>query len=156
MRPKIYIETSVVSYYKNQPSRDIVIAARQQITREWWDERSHHFELFISVLVQEEAGGGDTIAAKKRLEAIKGIPILRISDEAESLARALVAGPIPENYAEDALHIALAAVNGMDFLLTWNFHHINNAMMKKQIIKIVENQGYECPVICSPDELEEE
>jgi hypothetical protein len=108
------------------------------------------------VLVLEEAGGGDTIAAEKRLEVLKGIPILEISDKAEILANALVAGPIPENYAEDALHIGLAAVNGMDFLLTWNFHHINNAMMKKQIIKIVENQGYECPVICSPEELGEE
>ena len=156
MKPKIYIETSVVSYYTNRPSRDLVTAARQQVTREWWEESSHRFELYISVSVIEEASGGDTVEAQKRLEALKGIPILGISDEAEILAKALVAGPIPENYSEDALHIALATVNGMDFLLTWNFHHINNAMMKKQIIKIVENQGYECPVICSPEELEEE
>ena len=155
MKPKIYIETSIVSYYTNRPSRDIVTAGRQQVTREWWEESSHRFQLYVSVLVLDEAGGGNTSEAKKRLEALKGIPILEISDKAESLANALVAGPIPENYAEDALHIALATVNGMDFLLTWNFHHINNAMMKKQIVKIVENQGYECPVICSPEELEE-
>ena len=156
MKSKIYVETSVVSYYMNRPSRDIVTAARQQITREWWESSRNHFELYISALVLEEAGCGDPIEAKKRLENLKGIPILGISDEAEALAAALVAGPIPENYAEDALHIALAAVNGMDFLLTWNFHHINNAMMKNQIIRIVEKQGYECPVICSPEELGEE
>jgi predicted nucleic acid-binding protein len=156
MKPKIYIETSIISYYTNRPSRDIVTAGRQQVTREWWGESSHHFELYVSVLVLDEAGGGNTSETEKRLEAIKGIPILKISDKAEILANALVAGPIPENYAEDALHIALAAVNGMDFLLIWNFHHINNALMKKQIVKIVENQGYECPVICSPEELEEE
>ena len=156
MKPKIYIETSVVSYYANRPSRDLVTAARQQVTREWWEENAHHFDLYVSVLVLEEVGGGDTSAAEKRLEVLKGIPILGITNEAEILASALVAGPIPKNYAEDALHIALAAVNGMDFLLTWNFHHINNAMMKRQIIKIVENRGYECPVICSPDELVED
>ena len=156
MKPKIYIETSVVSYYTNRPSRDIVTAARQQVTREWWEESSHHFERYISVLVLEESGGGDPIEAEKRREALKGIPILGISDEAEALANALVAGPIPDKYAEDALHIALATVNGMDFLLTWNFRHINNAIIKKQIIKIVEKQGYECPEICSPEELEEE
>ncbi len=156
MKQKIYIETSVVSYYTNRPSRDLVTAARQQVTREWWDESSHRFELYISVLVPEEARCGNEIEAKKRLEALKGIPILGISEEAEALANALVAGPIPKKSAEDALHIALAAVNGMDFLLTWNFRHINNAMMKKQITKIVENYGYECPVLCSPEELEED
>ncbi len=155
MKPKVYIETSVVSYYTNHPNRDIVVAGRQQITREWWEASVHQFELYVSVLVLEEAGFGDTIEAKKRLETLKGIPILGISGEAEALANALLAGPIPANYAEDALHIALAAVNGMDFLLTWNFHHINNAMMKKQIIKIVEKQGYECPEICSPEEMGE-
>ncbi len=156
MKQKIYIETSVVSYYTNRPSRDLVTAARQQVTREWWEERAHHFDLYISVLVLEEAGCGNRAEAQKRLDALDGIPIIRISNEAEELAGALIAGPIPEKSAEDALHIALAAVNGIDFLLTWNFRHINNAMMKKHIIKIVENYGYECPVLCSPEELEED
>lgn len=155
MKPKIYIETSVVSYYANRPSRDLVTAARQQVTREWWEEILQHFQPYVSVPVIEEAGGGNSNEAEKRLEALKGLPILKISDEVESLAYALLDGPMPGNYVEDALHIALAAVNGMDFLLTWNFHHINNALMKKQIIRIIETHGYECPVICSPEELEE-
>ncbi len=154
MKQQVYIETSVVSYYANRPSRDLVTAARQQVTREWWDESSHHFQLFISVLVLEEARRGDESEAKKRLEILNDIPVLGISEEAEALASALIVGPIPKKSAEDALHIALAAVNGMEFLLTWNFRHINNAMMKKQIARVVENHGYECPVLCSPEELE--
>jgi predicted nucleic acid-binding protein len=155
MKKKIYIETSVVSYYSNRPSRDLVIAARQQVTREWWEANSPLFDLYISVLVMEEAGSGNESEAQKRLEALNGLPILGISTEAETLADALLAGPIPKTSAEDALHIALAAVNGIDFLLTWNFRHINNAMMKKQITRIVESNGYECPILCSPEELGE-
>jgi predicted nucleic acid-binding protein len=154
---KIYIETSVVSYFTNRPNRDIVTAARQQVTREWWEENLNRFDTYISALVLEEAGGGDPISAQRRLEALRGIPVLKITDEAEALAAALVkVGPIPESHSEDALHIALAIINGMDFLVTWNFHHINNAKMKKGIAKIAEDNGYECPVICSPEELEGE
>ena len=157
MRPNIYIETSVVSYYVSQPSRDIVVAARQQVTHEWWEESRHQFDLYISALVLEEVKGGDPVAAEKRLDALKEIPVLGISEEAENFATALVeVGPIPENYSEDALHIALATINGMDYLLTWNFHHINNARLKKNIARVAEENGYECPVICSPEELEEE
>ena len=157
MKPKIYIETSVVSYYTNRPSRDIVTAARQQVTREWWEESLNQFDTYISALVLEEASGGDPISAERRLEALKEIPVLKITDEAEDLAAALVkVGLIPETHSEDALHIALAIINGMDFLVTWNFHHINNAKMKKEIAKVAEENGYECPVICSPEELEGE
>ena len=157
MKSKIYIETSVISYYTSRPSRDIVIAARQQITQEWWEESRHQFDVFISMLVLEEAKEGDSVASKRRIEALNRIPVLEITDEAKELASSLVKlGPIPESHSEDALHIALATVNGMDFLLTWNFNHINNAAMKKEITKIVEKQGYEAPVICSPEELEGE
>ena len=154
MKPKIYIETSVISYYTSRPSRDIVTAGRQQITHEWWDENRNQFDIFISALVLEEAKGGDPSAAESRLEALEAIPVLEITSEAENLATSLVKiGTIPEGHSEDALHIALATVNAMDFLLTWNFHHINNKKKKKRIGKVIEENGYECPVICSPDEL---
>ena len=157
MKSRIYVETSVISYFASRPSRDLVTVARQQITRDWWEESQQQFDIFISLLVLEEAGGGDPVAAKKRLQVLEGIPVLEITDDAENLAASLIkAGSIPESYSEDALHIALATVSGMDFLLTWNFHHFNNAMMKRAIVKIVEENGYECPVICSPDELEGE
>ena len=155
MKAKIYIETSIVSYYTSRPSRDIITAARQQVTRGWWEESRNQFDTYISALVLEEAKGGDPLAAESRLAALKGIPVLKITDEAEELADVFVKfGPIPENYPEDALHIALAVINGMDFLVTWNFHHINNAIMKREIMKISEKNGYECPMICSPEEIE--
>ena len=154
MKPNVYIETSVVSYYTSRPSRDLVTAARQQVTRDWWEDSRSHFEAYISPLVLEEAADGDTSAAQDRLDALAGMPVLQITDEAESLAVAMIkAGSIPQENSEDALHIALATVNGMDFLITWNFTHINNAIMKKAIIRVIEDYGYECPVICSPDEL---
>ena len=154
MEQKVYIETSIVSYYVARPSRDLVTAARQQVTREWWEENRQAFDANISTLGLEEAGGGDPSAATKRLEALEGMPVLSLTAEIENLATALIAdGPIPENHAEDALHIAIAAINGMDFLLTWNFSHINNAVMKREITKVCEGRGYECPVICSPEEL---
>ena len=154
MKPKVYIETSVVSYYTSRPSRDLVTAARQQVSREWWEESRQAFDVYISILVLEEAEGGDPSAAGKRLEVLEGMPILSMTTEVENLAAALIeAGPIPEEHSEDALHISLATINGMDFLLTWNFTHINNAFIKKGIIEICEEKGYECPVICSPEEL---
>ena len=154
MKKKVYIEISAISYYTSRPSRDLVTAARQQVTREWWEEMLQQFDTYISVLVIEEAKGGDPSAAEKRLDALTEIPVLKVSDEAGNLAEILVSSrTIPEEHSEDALHIALATVNGMDFLLTWNFTHINNAQMKSEIIKVTERHGYECPVICSPDEL---
>lgn len=134
MASSVYVETSVISYYAARPSRDIVTAARQTITQEWWDEARGRFEIYISVLVVEEARAGDSDAAQRRLAAISGLPILEINDAAEELAKRLVdGGLIPETSTEDALHIALATVHGMDFLLTWNFRHINNAEVKAQI-----------------------
>ena len=154
MKETVYIETSVVSYYTSKQSRDLVIAARQEITREKWPEILDKFETHISALVVQEAEQGDAEAVRKRLSAISKMPVLSISDEAERLALLLIKnGPIPEQYPEDALHIALATVNRMDYLLTWNFTHINNAQMKAKIISVVETAGYQCPNICSPEEL---
>jgi predicted nucleic acid-binding protein len=150
----VYVETSVISYYTARPSRDIVTAARQTITQEWWNEARGRYEVYISILVVEEANAGDAVAAQRRSDALSGLPILAINDAAVSLAKHLIdGGLIPETSAEDALHIALATVHGMDFLLTWNFRHINNAEAKARIGSAIEALGYECPIICSPEEL---
>lgn len=154
MALSVYVETSVVSYLAARPSQDIVIAARQAITRQWWQEARLRFEVFISMLVVDEAGAGDAGAAAQRSEAIGGLPVLEVTDAAQALAATLVeSGAVPKTSVEDALHIALAAVHGMDFLLTWNFRHINNAETKARVVAAVESAGYECPVICSPEEL---
>lgn len=154
MKSRVYIETSVVSYYTARPSRDIIAAARQELTRDSWKRINSDFDCYISVLVVQEAGSGDKIAASKRLEALSGIPVLDLDFEAESLANFLIAdGVIPKKYPEDALHIALAAQNGMDYLVTWNFTHIHNAQMENSIRRTIEKYGYQCPVFCSPPEL---
>lgn len=157
MKERVYVETSVVSYLTSRPSRDMVIAAHQELTRQWWKDRSGEFELFISELVQEEARRGDPDASAARLEVLGQLPIISISDEAVTLAEHLVSeGPIPKESAADALHIAIAAVNGIDFLLTWNCKHLANASHRNRIEALVEGAGYACPVICTPEELMED
>ncbi|MBC8453897.1 type II toxin-antitoxin system VapC family toxin [PVC group bacterium] len=156
MKPKLYIETTIVSYYTGRGSRDLIIAARQEETRCLWPKLLSEFETYISALVYEEASVGDANAAQKRLDAIKPFPVLDIDDESQVLAETLLGGnAIPEEYPEDAMHIAIAAINGINVLVTWNFTHINNPFKRMMIRQIVENAGYQCPEICSPDELME-
>lgn len=154
MKPTVYIESSVISYLASRPSRDVVIAGRQAISHEWWDNHRQRFELRVSALVEEEISRGDTLAAERRIAWIEEIPSLVISDEATALAELLLAqGAVPRGSEEDALHIGIAAAQGVDYLLTWNFKHINNAEMKAVITKVVESQGFVCPQLCSPEEL---
>ena len=151
------METSIISYLTGRPSRDMVVAAHQQLTRQWWGTRSSAFELLVSELVREEAGRGDVEASGKRMAAIEGMPVLETSDAAISLAEQLVlAGAIPRESAADALHISIAAANGSDFLLTWNCKHLANAARRIRIEAQVEATGYACPVICTPEELMED
>src|SRR5947208_3234485 len=128
MKPKVYLETTIVSYLTARPSRDLITAAHQQITQQWWDTQRTRFDLFVAPPVMQEAQAGDPEAAARRLAALHGIPLLTLSEEATRLAQALIApGPLPTNAVVDALHIAIAAVNGMHYLLTWNCTHIANA-----------------------------
>ena len=151
---KIYIETSIISYYTSRPSRDLVIAARQEITREAWPVLVSQFDLYISALVIQEVRRGNKEAAQKRLDVISDFPIIKISDRSRDLAKVFVAkGIIPEKSEEDALHISLACMGGMDFLLTWNFKHLNNAITKSSIVRAIEEHGFQAPEICSPEEL---
>jgi len=154
MKKKVYIETSIVSYYTARPSHDLVVAARQEITHDLWQVLQKQYEFYISALVIQEASRGDENAAKKRLSLLSNISVLEISQDAQELAKGLIdSNAIPSGYEEDALHIATATINGMDFLLTWNFSHINNIFTKSKIVKSIENHGYEPPIICSPEEL---
>lgn len=154
MKPVVYLESSVVSYLASHPSRDVVIAGRQAISRDWWENQRARFELRVSALVEEEVARGDVSAAKRRLSIIVGIPSLAVSDDAVALAEKLIAeAAIPLGSEADALHIAIAATQGADYLLTWNFKHINNAETKQSIVRVVESIGYLCPQICSPEEL---
>lgn len=154
MGPKVYIETTIASYLTARPSRDLIIAAHQQLTQEWWDQRRASFDLYTSQLVIQEASAGEAAMAKKRLDALHGIPLLSLNQEAVVLARAFVEqGPIPEKAGVDALHIALSTTHGIDYLLTWNCKHIANAEMQTGVSKISREAGFEPPVICTPEEL---
>jgi hypothetical protein len=147
----IYIETSIVSYLASLPSRDLRAAAWQQITAQWWVQERPKYELFASELVLAEAAAGEPNAAKRRLDRLENIPELIIDDEVKSLAvRLIVDGGIPSHAQADALHIATASVHEMDYLLTWNCRHIDNAATKPIIRSICAVAGYTCPEICTP------
>jgi len=151
---KVYVESSVISYITARPSRDLVVSARQAITNEWWEQKRKKYEVYISELVIEEIASGDKEAAQKRLDVVKQIPNLEITEIAKDLATLLISsGAVPENSPEDALHIGLAAAQGVEYLLTWNFKHINNATKRADITQIIESQGFLSPVLCSPEEL---
>ena len=135
MNPAAYIETSVVSYLTARPSRDVVVAAYQEVTREWWRDAAARSHLVASELVLAECRAGDRIAAGARLDALEGVVLL--------------------NASPDAAHIAIAVTNGVEYLVTWNFLHIANAAMRVRIERACREAGYEPPAICTPNELME-
>jgi len=150
----VYIETSILSYLTARPSRDLLAAAHQQITRTWWDEHRKRFEIFVSPLVDQESKRGDPDAAQRRVAALADLLTLEIVEQAYELATAFIAeGALPTSAEDDAMHIALAAVHGMDYLLTWNCRHIDNAETKPIVRSVCATHGYTCPEICTPEEL---
>lgn len=156
-KPRIYLETSIVSYLVSRPSADIRVKANQLTTTEWWAERRSAFDLFVSEFVLTEASLGDPEAARRRIAAIQDLPALAATEATLELGRALLReGPIPTVAEIDAYHIAISAVNGMDYLLTWNCTHIANAVMRSQIEMVCRDKGYEPPTICTPQELMED
>jgi len=155
-KESVYIETSLVSYLTARPNRDLVIAAHQQLTKEWWENRRNDFDLFISQVVMEEASAGNPEAAARRVTALEGIPFLDVSNAAIKLADKLVkTHALPKKAAQDALHIGVACVHGIDYVLTWNCKHIANAQMYSAIDKTCRDAGYVTPIICTPVELGE-
>ena len=154
MLPRAYVETSVISYLAARPSRDLITAARQQLTHEWWRIRRPQFEVYISQMVIDEAGAGDPEAAARRIAILAGLPLLDVTPMAVDLAHRLleVAG-LPSKAGADALHIATAACHGKHYQLTWNSTHIANAEYRPRIERACRVQGYEAPVLCTPDEL---
>jgi predicted nucleic acid-binding protein len=154
MKQRVYIETTVVSYLTAKPSRDLIVAARQAATEQWWREDRPRCDLFISGLVILEASQGDEDANRRRLEVLSGIPRLAATAEASRLAKLLVRGhAVPPKAEDDAAHIALAAVHRMDVLLTWNLRHIGNVIAAPRIRAIIEQAGFSPPTITTPEDL---
>ena len=154
MPQRVYIETTFVSYLTARPSRDLVIAAHQQITHEWWDTRRASYELCVSQLVLDEAGAGDAQAARERLLVLRPMLVLETTADALELAKALLqAGALPAKAADDALHIAVAATKTVPYLLTWNCRHLANAVLRPVIETVCKAKGFKAPIICTPEEL---
>ncbi|UCH92298.1 MAG: type II toxin-antitoxin system VapC family toxin [Candidatus Aminicenantes bacterium] len=156
MKPSIYIETTVVSYLTAKLSKDLIVAAHQQITHEWWENSLNHFVPYISPVVLDEASKGDKEAAQLRLEKIKNFTILKVNSDINQLSEIYYSSlSIPEKTKADTYHLAIASWYNIDFLVTWNCSHIANGFIIKELKKINFNLGVNTPEICTPEELME-
>lgn len=152
--PSLYIETSIVSYLTARPSPSALVAAWQDVTVSWWNHQRQDFDLCTSALVLEEANRGDPEAAQRRMAHLEGIPLLAVSDQVIEFAGRLVhPGPLPISAADDAFHIVLSVVHTVDYLLTWNFKHIDNALLNPRVRALCTEHGHPCPEICTPQEM---
>jgi len=150
----VYLETTFISYLVARPSRDVIVAGHQQTTQEWWANRRSQFECSVSQVVIDEASVGDPTEVQKRLAIIGGLPTLALTDEANALTQAIMAaGILPPQVLRDAAHVAVAAVHGVDYLLTWNCKHLANAQIARRIAVVCEKLLHKMPIICTPDEL---
>ena len=150
----VYIETSIVSYLRQKPSTQVVAAARQLLTHQWWNDERQNYDLVISQYVIDEASGGDPVLAAERLESLDGIPSLPDAPEIPQIAREIMSlGVLPAKAQVDALHIAAVAHHRIQYLLTWNCKHIANAKILPRIHDVLTDLGIPIPIICTPEEL---
>lgn len=156
MKPSVYIETTIVSYLTAWPSKNIVRLSHEILTHEWWEQSRPRFDLYTSIFTMDEAGAGDPTAAAARLKALEGIPLLPVPPEVLSLATELEhALSLPARSRTDAAHLAVAAVNGISFLLTWNCRHLANGAFTDRIERVCAARGFVAPRILTPEMLME-
>ena len=154
---KVYVETTVVSYLVARLSHDATLAARQQATQQLWTEHFDNFEFVVSDIVLTEVSEGDAMAVQRRLEVLVGLTVLNISPDANMLAQNLIdAGAIPQNLRPDAQHIAIATVNSIEYLISWNYKHIVNETKRQLINQVCRASGFQPTTLCTPIELIEE
>ncbi|MBD2770900.1 type II toxin-antitoxin system VapC family toxin [Iningainema tapete] len=154
MSETVYIETSILGYLTARSTKNLIIAGNIEMTRDWWEFRRNVFTLYISQVVLDEASQGDAEIAAQRLLAVRGFPLLEVTEAVENLAAQFITkSNLPAKASDDAIHIALATVNSLDYLLTWNCKHIANAQIQKKLLEICSDFGYTLPIICTPYEL---
>ena len=156
MKPKVYLETTIISFLAARPSRDILTTAKQAVTHEWWANQKNESELYISEVVLGEISSGDEDAIERRLQVAKGLYSLELTESCFNIAKQLIGDIIPESVAEDAYHVSLAIEHNIEYLLTWNMKHINKTETKYAIMELCKLNEYNCPIICSPFEMIEE
>lgn len=157
MKPRVYIETSIVSYLTSRKSRNVIVAGQQEATRQWWQDAPDRFELVTSQLALDEASQGDSAAAKRRLKSLEGLPLLELNSSAVALAGMLMEMEIlPRKASDDAFHLSIVTEHRSQFLLTWNCRHLANALIRRRIEEVCRATGRQAPVICTPHELARE
>ena len=156
MKPSVYIETTIISYLTAKPSRDLIIAAHQQITNEWWADVRPLVDCYISPFLIDEASRGDAVYAQKRLDEITDFAMLEVNEQIENLAQKYFAAlQIPEKAKIDAFHLAVAAWHKMDYVLSWNCKHIASGRVQKTLREVNIRLGVHTPIVCTPEELME-
>jgi predicted nucleic acid-binding protein len=154
MSETVYIETSILGYLTARPTRNLILAANIEVTKEWWESHRSTFTLYVSQVVLDEVARGDAEIALKRLEILNGLPLVELNQSVRSLAAQFLSrSSLPPKASDDAVHIAAATVHGLDYLLTWNCRHIANAQIQRNLEEISLDFGYQLPVICTPYEL---
>ena len=154
MAKRVYIETTIPSYLAAWSSRDLLQAARQRITQDWWNNERQNYDLCTSQIVLEEVATGDADAAQRRLPFLQALPLLDLTEAVNRVAKAIMdSGLLPKKATRDAIHIAASSVHSVDILLTWNCRHIANAAIMKELAAIVAGCSYELPILCTPEEL---
>jgi len=152
MKPSVYVETSVLSYLAARPSRDLLVAAHQQVTHEWWSLARDRFALCVSEVVLDEAREGDPEAAARRLEFVGELPVLDFTGEVRPLAFAYQSRvSLPAEARVDLTHVALAVVHEIDYLVTWNCRHIANAQVIRRITEVNRELDRFMPLIVTPE-----
>ncbi|MCF2145076.1 type II toxin-antitoxin system VapC family toxin [Desmonostoc muscorum LEGE 12446] len=156
MSETVYIETSILEYLTARSTKNLILAGNIEVTRDWWELRRSAFTLYISQVVLSEAAQGDAEIAAVRLRAVHGLPLLEVTEAVEDLAaQFMMRSNLPPKASDDAVHIALATVNGLNYLPTWNCKHIANAQIQRKLLEICSDFGYTLPIICTPYEWEQ-
>lgn len=153
-KPTLYMETTIPSYLLAEPSRDVLVVARQEITRMWWKRDQSHYAIYVSEVVIREAGRGNRREAEKRSAFLQQFPLLAATPETQRLTELYIEkGVVPVGNAEDAAHLAFASIYRMEFLCTWNFKHLANVLALRRLRKVNEKRGLFVPQVCTPEEL---
>jgi len=150
----VYVETTIPSYLAAHPSKQEPMASHQKLTREWWDQQRRGFLLYSSIFVSNEAARGDASAAQRRATYLAGIPLLDVPDALDQLRPELIRlFQLPPKAETDALHLGMAILHRMDYLLTWNCTHLANATLLKDLFQYCQSHGLHYPIICTPENL---
>ena len=157
LKPRVYIESTVISYLVARPSNNPILASRQRASQQMWEDYADRFEFVISPIVRDEIQRGDVIAAQQRLEMVSSLTVLEILPEVDVLVQKLLdTGAVPGNSEPDAQHIAVATVYGVEYLVSWNHKHIVNEHKREHINQVCQAAGFQPTIICTPIELMEE